>query len=397
MDLAAFTVDAPGTLIPVHGTDPAYGDWAHSAFLPDPLPSETPSLSMPTMMAVADARAALSSLDSTARRLPNPALLRRPTLRREAQSTSALEGTYAPLSDVLVADEQHPATAELVEVLNYERMADAGFAAITGGRSLTLGMLTDLQGILMRGTPLASVSGRIRDTQVIVGRRAGAPAGPPVASARFVPPPPGLLLESSLRDLTEWMSADHAGAIDPVVAAALAHYQFESLHPFPDGNGRVGRFLIVVHLLVTGILTEPTLTVSPWFEARRSEYYDALLGVSTRGDWDTFITFFAQGLRDSALRTQHQMDTLVSVQNSLHDEVRALNLRADSNHLLVDFAIARPAFSVKQVASELALSNAQANTLVNRLVEHGILRVVEGATYDRRFYSPKVLEVLTTE
>ena len=143
-----------------------------------------PALEPRTFMVVADARAALAALDNTARQLPNPTLLRLPTLRREAQSTSALEGTYAPLADVLIADEEEPQTAELVEILNYVRAANHGFAWVSEGRPFAMGLLDDLQGLLMRGTPLAAESGRRRDRQVVIGRRTDVdPAGFPVHNA----------------------------------------------------------------------------------------------------------------------------------------------------------------------------------------------------------------------
>ena len=391
-----FVNGAPGTLVPIRGTDPTLGAWEHRAFLPDPLPTTMPLLEPSTHMAVANARAALAALDSTSRQLPNPTLLRLPTLRREAQSTSALEGTYAPLADVLTADEDDPATAELVEVLNYVRMANIGFARIASGQSLTVPLLSELQGILMRGTPLHDVSGRVRDGQVVIGRRSGSdPFGFPVHASRFVPAPPGFALETGVRDLLDWMRADHANTVDPLVAAAMSHYQFETLHPFRDGNGRLGRFLIVVHLQLTGVLSEPTLTVSPWFEARRTDYYDRLLGVSTRGDWDAFVRFFSNGIQAAADQTRDQMVGLVAVQGELRNRVRASNLRADSAHSLVDLAVANPSFTVRKVQADLSLSYGRANRLVGQLVEIGVLRAVDPDAYNRRFFAPRVLDVLT--
>lgn len=393
-----FDNDAPGHLLPIRGVDPVLGAWEHRAFMPSPLPNESPPLQSSTYLAVANARAALAALDSTARQLPNPTLLRLPTLRREAQSTSALEGTYAPLSDVLTADEDDPATVELIEVLNYVRMANLGFARIADGQSLTLPLLSELQGILMRGTPLHDVSGRIRDGQVVIGRRPDAdPFGFPIHAARFVPAPPGITLETGVRDAIDWMQIDRSQVMDPVVAAALSHYQFETLHPFRDGNGRLGRFLIVLHLQSTGVLSEPTLTVSPWFEARRDEYYDRLLAVSTRGDWDGFVRFFAHGLQAAADQTRRQMISLVGVQAELKERVRASALRADSAHALVDLAVANPSFTVRKVESELALSYGRANRLVGQLVDLGVLRAVDPDAYNRRFFSPSVIDVLTQE
>jgi len=391
-----FVNGAPGALVPIRGTDPALGAWEHQAFLPDPLPTTMPSLEPTTYLAVANARAALAALDSTSRQLPNPTLLRLPTLRREAQSTSALEGTYAPLADVLTADEDDPATAELVEVLNYVRMANLGFARAASGQSLTVPLLGELHGILMRGTPLHDVSGRVRDGQVVIGRRSDSdPFGCAVHASRFVPAPPGFALETGLRDLLDWMRMDHTGSIDPLVAAAMSHYQFETLHPFRDGNGRLGRFLIVVHLQLAGVLSEPTLTVSPWFESRRTDYYDRLLGVSTRGDWDAYVRFFSNGIQSAADQTRNQMVGLVAVQGELKDRVRASSLRADSAHSLVDLAVANPSFTVRKVQTDLSLSYGRANRLVGQLVDIGVLRAVDPGAYNRRFFAPRVLDVLT--
>lgn len=387
-----FTDAATGALLPITGHDPRFGAWQHVAFMPRPLPDETPAVSVPLFNAVAQARAALAALDASARRLPNPALLRRPTLRREAQSTSALEGTYAPLEEVLAADEaEAPRNDNLREVLNYVRAAEHAFAWIGEGRPLTVGLLADLQALLVTNTSVDNdQAGRIRGVQVMIGAHAGAR----IQDARFVPPPPGYELEQQLRTLVDWMNADHKQEIDPVVAAGMAHYQFETLHPFTDGNGRIGRLLIVVHLIHTGVLTEPSLTVSPWFEARRAEYYDRLLAVSTRGDWDGWLTFFARGLAASAEDTSQRLTDLLAAQAELKERVRAAGLRAERAMQLVDLALAQPIFTVRQVQRQLEITYARANSLVGQLITAGVLRQYNEATYDREFAAPDVLAVL---
>lgn len=391
-----FGNSSPGLLVDIDGVDAARGPWQHSAFVPDRLPDSSPVLGPETYLAVADARAAIAALDSTARRLPNPTLLRNPTLRTEAQSTSALEGTYAPLADVLTADDDEPSSIELREIFNYVLMAQHAFAWVTDGRPITVTFLEDLQGILMRGTPIQDHSGSVRDTMVVIGRRPDAdPDRPTVVNARFVPPPTGPMLSGGVQDLVDWLHTDHGATMDPVVSAALGHYQFETLHPFRDGNGRLGRLLIVLQLQTGGTLVEPTLTVSPWFEARRSEYYDALLGVSTRGDRNTWVRFFARGLQESATRTHSQMLDLVAVQADLKEQIRKSRLRADSAHSLVDFAVANPSFTVRRVQRELQVSYGRANSLVGQLVELGVLQVRESESYQRRVFAPAVLEVLT--
>lgn len=384
-----------GQLVNISGSDPLRGSWRHKAFVPTPLPLAEPELGGATYRAVAAAGRALAALDATARQLPNPYLLRMPSLRREAQATSALEGTYAPLADVLTADDESPSTVEMREILNYVAMANLGFDWVDEGRPLTLGLLEDLQGRLMRGTALEAESGRLRTGQVVIGRQPRAARDlSPVEAARFVPAPPGDQLRAGVEDLLTWVGTDHSDRIDPVVAVGMAHYQFETLHPFRDGNGRLGRYLIVLTLLRHGLLTEPTLTVSPWFEARRAEYYDALLAVSTDGDWDTFLTFFARGLSQAATTTREQMLELVEVQEVLRERVRGSRLRSAHALTVVDLAVAHPSFTVRTVESKIGVSYGRANTLVGQLVDLGILHEVGRGSGMRRFAAPEVLGVL---
>lgn len=396
MDLELFVNREIGQLVSITGEDRLLGNWTHSAFVASALPAEPPSLQPTTYFAIADARAALANLDSTARQLPNPRLFRNPALRREAQSTSELEGTYAPLSDVLTADENSPTTSELREILNYVVMADYGFQCIEEGRAITTGLLEELQGVLMKGTPLEQESGKLRSTQVVVGRRPEASPGEfPIVASRFVPSPPGIYLEGGMASLMEWLASPAALDLDPVLAAAMTHYQFETLHPFTDGNGRLGRYLVVLQLLRSETLSEPTLTVSPWFESRRREYYDHLLRVSTDGDWDSFVRFFANGLTHAAKSTQDELLRLSQVQDSLHEIVRNSPLRADTAHSVVDIAVANPTFTVATVQSVLGVSYARALKLVNQLGELGILEALDPNAYQRRYFSPLVLAVLT--
>ena len=389
-----FVDDTMGELVDITGSDPVTGSWRHKAFIPTPLSSDEPPLSGGTYRMVAAAGRALAALDATAQQLPNPYLLRTPSLRREAQSTSALEGTYAPLREVLTADDDAPATAEMTEILNYVRMANSGFLWAQEGRPITLSLIEDLQGELMRGTPLESASGRLRDTQVMIGRRPGTHSMAPVHASRFIPVPPGDRLRAGVRALVDWLHQDHTGDIDPIIAAGMAHYQFETLHPFRDGNGRLGRFLIVLTLLSSGVLSEPTLTVSPWFEERRAEYYDALLRVSTHGDWDTFLAFFSQGLAAAATNTRHQMLALAAAHQSLKETVRASSLRSAHALDLVDFAVANPSFTVRKVEAALGVSYGRANSLVAQLTDIGVFDVVETGSQTRRFAAPAVLKVL---
>ena len=162
--------------MPVHETHQRFGEWRHSAFVPEPLDDETPALSAGPFNAVASARAALASLDASARRLPNRALLGRPTLRREAQSTSALEGTHAAMQDMLAAEEEEEQDdASLNEVMNDVRVAEHASAWLAEGRTVSISLVEELQGRLVRGTAADGPhAGRVRDVQVVAGANAGA-------------------------------------------------------------------------------------------------------------------------------------------------------------------------------------------------------------------------------
>lgn len=397
MDLTRFGGGATGDLVTVRGSDAVFGEWEHKAFLPHPLPDDTPALSTPTFMAFMEARAALAALDNTATRLPHPALLRESALRREAQSTSALEGTYAPLQDVIVAHEEAAGSLEMREVLNYVVMANHGYAALEQGRRLSSSLLTELQGILMRGTALEYESGRLRTTQVVIGRRADASQDlPRIVASRFVPVPPGDQLAAGVEALLAWGRRDHSRVIDPLIKAGMSHCQFETLHPFRDGNGRIGRYLIVLSLLSSGLLSEPTLTVSPWFEARRTEYYEHLLRVRTDGDWDAYLGFFATGLAQAASSTHDRMLRLTGVQAELKAAIRdSGRIRSENAHALVDLATASPAFTVRRAADHLGITTAGARNLIDQLVDVGVLAPLNPeATYRKRFFAPQVVRIL---
>lgn len=325
------------------------------------------SLSTPTWTTVTRATAALARLDGAARRVPTPGLLRRPALRREAQSTSALEGTYAPFADVLAADrdDQLDMSVELVEVLNFEEMAELAFSW-PRERRLTLSMLNELQQTLVRGTASElSDAGGLRDRIVVIGAR-----GRSLADARFVPPPPGDQLRAGMDDLLTWLA--NPPELPTVVQAAIAHYQFECLHPYSDGNGRLGRLLVIVQLLREAVIREPLLIVSPWFEQRRQTYQDALLQLSCDGDWDAWIAFFAEGVAASAAQSQGKVERLVELQDELREKVQAAGKRGVSERLAADL-VGVPYVSRTIVANRYDVSGQAAANAIAVLVSLGIL------------------------
>jgi Fic family protein len=313
-----------GSLVRITGTDSHGRDYDHFAFVPDPLPDQV-HLDQLTWSAVTRAAVSIGELRQACANLPNPQLLITPALAKEAQATSALEGTYGTLPDVLEARLPgfEPRTPEIREIHGYERMARQGFDWVRE-RPITVGMLCELQRTLAETSIIRPPDpGRVREHQVAIGSE-----DRPVAEARFVPPPGGDALRADMQAWQDWINRDDQ--LDVIVRAALAHYQFETLHPFSDGNGRIGRLVIVLQLLQHGLLESPSLTISPWFLRRRQEYQDKLLHVSTTGDWDSWVRFFAQAITD-------QCNAHVGVARQLRDWMsdlqRQIHLRDDGPQL----------------------------------------------------------------
>jgi Fic family protein len=356
-----------GDVVPIVGPDPATHEMVEGkAFLPAPLP-RTIELSTDTWTTINGASAALARLDGAARLIPSPALLRRPALRREAQSTSALEGTYAPFAEVLAAEaeDQLHLSAEVREILNFERMAELAFSW-PEDRPMTIGMLGELQRTLVAGTAgELSDAGGLRDRIVVIGAR-----GRGFDQARFVPPPPGDQLRGGVEALLDWVNSPPR--VPSVVQAALAHYQFETLHPYSDGNGRLGRLLVIVQLLRGALIREPLLVVSPWFEQRRAAYQDALLTLSRSGNWDAWIAFFAEGVAASASESQRKVERLVALQEELRGRVQAAGKRGLAERLAADL-VGRPYVSAPEVAHRFGVSKQGAHNAIRSLAELGIL------------------------
>src|SRR5919201_2460942 len=226
MNLEAIRESPIGQLVPISGVDQrSGGEYEHHAYLPDPLPDDA-SLTSETWTIVARAEGALGRLDEASQQVPEPRLLRQAAIRREAQSTSALEGTFAPFEEILEPEleERTTRSLEVWEILNYVAAAEQGFDWIAA-RPITTGLVCELQRTLVLGTPGEhSDIGSNRDRQVVVG-----PRDAPVADARYVPPPPGDQLRAGVDQWIAWVR-EPPDVLPPVVRAALAHYQFECLH-----------------------------------------------------------------------------------------------------------------------------------------------------------------------
>jgi Fic family protein len=368
MDLESLSRSPIGRLVPIAGTDGRTGQrYEYFAFLADPLPDSV-DLSANTWKIVAHAEAALARLDQAARQVPNPALLRDPALRREAQSTSALEGTFAPFVEVLEPDleERSQLSLAILEILNYVVAAQHAFAWVDE-RPLTAGLMGELQRILVQGTSGEySDAGGLRDRQVFIG-----PQDTAIENARFVPAPYGDQLRAAFEEWINWVNREDL-PLSPVVQAGLAHYQFETLHPYSDGNGRIGRLAVVLQLMRLKVLKHPILVVSPWFEARRTDYQDALLRLSRTGDWNEWVAFYATGVGAAAQTTHERIDALLTWQEQALQTVRDGGASGLAERLAADL-IGLPVLRAKQVAVRYGVTHQGAMNALRRLAELGLL------------------------
>lgn len=392
MDVEVIRRSPIGQVVPISGFDQRTGEeYEHWAYLPHPLPRDTElRLSTATWGTVTRAEAALARLDEASRQIPEPALLRRPSLRREAQSTNALEGTFAPFEDVLEPDveERETLPLDLRENLNYVATAEEAFAWIAE-RPLTPAFLGQLQLMLVRRTPGEhSDAGGLRDRQVVIG----AP-GTRVVDARFVPPPPGDQLRAGVDNWLGWVAAPPHD-YPSIVRAALAHYQFETLHPFSDGNGRIGRLLIVLQLMLDRVLAEPLLVVSPWFEQRRAGYQNGMLDLTITGNWDPWVGFFAEGVAAGAERTRRNIESLLLWRDEAIQVVRRARSSGVPERLASDL-IGAPILTASHVARRHNITHQGAMHALRRLADLGLLVEQERSNGRRVFRALAVIDILS--
>ncbi|MEX2653122.1 MAG: Fic/DOC family N-terminal domain-containing protein [Acidimicrobiia bacterium] len=385
-----------GATVVITGHDHRFGvDYEVDAYIPDPLPREV-ELSDVAWGEISDAMAELGRLDAAAAHVPNPSLLIRVTTRLEAVGTSALEGTYADLTEVFAAetspgdDEIDELPSRIREVVNFVRTAELAYSWI-GDTPLTKGLISTLQGELVKGTDSdGPQAGDMRTTQVFIG-----PRDRPITEARFIPSPAGDQLESAYDQWFDWIREDmNPPDLQVLVHTALAHYQFETIHPYHDGNGRVGRLVAVLQLMRRKALGLPVLSISPWLEERKDDYRDHLFNVSASGKWEPWVRFFVEAVSAESKRSRDRIDRLLGLQGEFSARVRARVPRGRLAVDVVDNMIAFPVVTVADVERRYSTSNQAARNAVHRLVDEGFLEPLDDLAYGQRFWSPRVFQVI---
>jgi Fic family protein len=364
------------------------GRHGYVAYFPHSLPRLLP-ISPENLLRLADAEAALGRLAGAARLLPDPHLLVQPYLRREAVASTRIEGTQATLVEVFDAEAgDEPLGADVEEVVNYVRAMELGLRRLET-LPLSTRLIREVHSVLLAGVRgRERQPGELRTTQNWIG-----PPGATIETATFVPPPPGELA-GLLSDLERFVHEDPQ--LPPLVQAALIHYQFETIHPFLDGNGRVGRLLIVFFLVVRDRLPSPLLYLSPFFEGRRQAYYEALQGVRQRGELDAWLRLFLEGVQTQANDALARAERLSDLRERYRASVQATT-RGGANRL-VDLVFEQPVVNARTVERRLSLSRPAALNALRQLETLGILGpAAEGPRGQLRWRAQEVLQLLIAD
>lgn len=359
----------------------------YNAFVPSPLPPHI-EWTDELVRALSQADAALSELSGLGSLLPNPHLLIAPYVRREAVLSSRIEGTTTDLSELLMdeANAGPPRDSDDVrEVRNYVRALEYGVKRLRDF-PLSLRLVRELHERLMKG---------VRGDRATAGefRRSQNWIGPPRSSlqtATYVPPP----VDEMMTALDAWERFLHErDQLPELVQCALMHEQFEAIHPFLDGNGRVGRLLITLFLIERRRLSQPLLYLSAYIEANRSAYYDLLQGVRTRGDWVSWLIYFLRGVAEIGKEAVERSGRLMALRERFRKKV----MRFPRAMKLLDALMVNPFITVSRAQKLLGVSNPTAREAVNRLQAAGLLEETTGRSWGKLYLAKPILRVIDVD
>jgi Fic family protein len=354
----------------------------YRAFVPAPLPPDPPiDLSGPLRELLSDADYALGRLDGAVLTMPNPDLFVFMYVRKEAVLSSQIEGTQSSLQNLLAAEARladPDAPSDVGEVINYVQAMNHGLARLDR-LPVSVRLIREIHEVLMRGVRGGRLApGELRASQNWIG-----PGGCTLAEAAFVPPPPHEVPQA-LADLERFLHAE--GPPPALVQVGLAHAQFETIHPFLDGNGRVGRLLITFLLTEKRLLARPVLYLSHYFKRHRAEYYERLHAVRDAGDWEGWLDFFLRGVAEASREATATAAAILRMREDYRAKITERFGRAAGNgHRIMEKLFDHPIVTVARVRQWLGITPAGANNLVNRLVDVGLLREITGYRRNRRF------------
>lgn len=341
---------------------------------PRSLPSTQPVVSASVQNKVTQAQRSLEKLNQVITLFDNPKVLIRPVMRKEAHSTSVLEGIEAPF-EKLISNSFEPDDQDLTEVRNFMETAEFAVDWVLVDKKMTLTFTQELHKQLFTNIHrLNNEIGKTRSVDVQINNKGG---------CVFYPMKHGKQVSASLNHLFSWF--EKTKLWDPVISIACFHYYFESIHPFEDGNGRIGRLLSILQLREKKLLEFPILDISTWLKDKQYLYQSGFQKVTEENDWEAIIGIMAAAIKESADKLIVDLKQLLELHKIEKSKVES-NFRKHSRAIdVIEFALQEPDFTVPQLSEELGISFKSANALVSKLVEIGSLIPVGESRYDRRF------------
>jgi len=366
-----------------------FKDESFRAYVPRPLPPDPPLALPPLLSSLEQANQALGRLDGLASILPDPALFIYLYVRKEAVLSSQIEGTQSSFSDLMLFESaQAPGVPleDVQEVLNYVAAMNHGLRRLREDFPLSLRLIREIHKVLLsKGRGSEKRPGEFRDSQNWIG-------GTRPANAVFVPPPPEKVMEC-MGSLEKFLHREHGG-LPILVKAALVHVQFETIHPFQDGNGRLGRLLITFLLCVAGAIREPILYLSLYFKLNRLRYYELLDRVRTHGDWETWLEFFLIGVKETAQQAADTSREILSLVEKDRHKIEALGRPASSVLRVHQHLQRKPIITIPATAEHLSLSAPTVAKALQHMVKLGIVRETTGKQRHRLFTYHRYLDIL---
>jgi Fic family protein len=367
-----------------------YGEETVRAFVPPPLPPNPPLHLDSLQHALSQANQSLGRLDGLASVLPNLSLFIYAYVRKEAVLSSQIEGTQSSLSDLLLFENNEAPgvpLSDVQEVSNYVAALNHGLARLRDGFPLSLRLIREIHGVLLsKGRGSDKDPGEFRRSQNWIG-------GTRPGTAAFVPPPPELVMDCM--HALELFVHDEREDLPILIKAGMVHVQFETIHPFLDGNGRLGRLLITFLLCAAGALREPILYLSLYFKQNRAIYYDLLDRVRANGDWETWMNFFLTGVRDTAEQSASAARRILAVFEEHRRKIEGLGRPAPSVLRVFEFLQRNPILSIPAAAGKIGVSAPTVAKSLQHMRQLGMLREITGRQRHRLFVYDAYLKILS--
>ena len=363
------------------------GELSYKSFIPNPLPP-TPELDMDSELLelLIETSRKLAELDGVAKRIPNMNLFVSMYVRKEALMSSQIEGTQATLEDVLDPLLDANTNRDVADVVNYIKATEY---AIERLKSLPLcnRLLRETHAVLMENVRGQEKNpGEFRTSQNWIGGQ-----GSTIKNARYIPPCPEDMAVA-ISDLEKYINEDET--YDVLIRAALIHYQFETIHPFLDGNGRIGRLLITLYLMEKGTLSTPALYISYFLKKNRVEYYDRMTEVRTKGNYEQWVRFFLQAIKECAEDAILTIDKLDALHQKNTAIINGMGRTTKNALLLFNYLEANPIIDIKKTSQALGVSYNTVATQVQRFIDSGILIQTDSANRNRTFSYKEYLDIL---